>query len=160
MTLKIKKKRFILIIKNLKFKLTYIYYYYFCLFCFNRWMQDDWLDLATKKLIEDKPNTFTYTKWISESLLEREASDLPVVIVRPSNIGAAWKEPFSVGFHNSNNNKLNETILLKITFFFKGWVEKSSGPCDLFIAVSYFKHRVIKRIVSTILLISKYFIFI
>lgn len=74
------------------------------------WMQDDWLDLATKKLIEDKPNTFTYTKWISESLLEREASDLPVVIVRPSNIGAAWKEPFS------------------------GWVEKSSGPCDLFIA--------------------------
>lgn len=59
-------------------------------------MQDEWLDLATKKLIEDKPNTFTYTKWISESLLEREASDLPVVIVRPSNIGAAWKEPFAV----------------------------------------------------------------
>jgi len=74
------------------------------------WMEDDWLDLATKKLIEDKPNTFTYTKWIAESLLEREASEMPVVILRPSNIGAAWKEPFP------------------------GWVEKSSGPCDLFIA--------------------------
>lgn len=64
----------------------------------NRWMEDDWLDLATKKLIEDKPNTFTYTKWIAESLLEREASEMPVVILRPSNIGAAWKEPFPVRF--------------------------------------------------------------
>jgi len=75
------------------------------------WMDDEWINLATKKLIGDKPNTFAYTKWIAETLLQQEASDLPVVIVRPSTIGAAWKEPFS------------------------GWVEKSSGPCDLFIAV-------------------------
>jgi fatty acyl-CoA reductase len=74
-------------------------------------MEDDWMKLATKKLIGDKPNTFTYTKWIAETLLKQEATDLPVVIVRPSVIGASWKEPFS------------------------GWVEKSSGPCDLFIAV-------------------------
>jgi fatty acyl-CoA reductase len=77
------------------------------------WMEDDWLRLATKKLIGKKPNTFTYTKWISETLLQHEGADLPIVIVRPSTIGAAWKEPFS------------------------GWVEKSSGPCDLFIAVSF-----------------------
>jgi fatty acyl-CoA reductase len=64
-------------------------------------MEEDWLNLATKKLIEDKPNTFTYTKWISESLIEREASDLPVVIIRPSNIGAAWKEPFAVKMHTN-----------------------------------------------------------
>ena len=76
------------------------------------WMDDEWLKLATKKLIGDKPNTFTFTKWIAETLLEQEATDLPVVIVRPSIIGAAWKEPFA------------------------GWVEKSSGPCDLFIAVN------------------------
>lgn len=74
------------------------------------WMDEEWLNMATKKLIGDKPNTFTFTKWISETLLKQEATDLPVVIVRPSIIGAAWKEPFS------------------------GWVEKSSGPCDLFIA--------------------------
>lgn len=75
------------------------------------WMEDEWINLATKKLIDGKPNTFTYTKWISETLLEREASDnFPLVILRPSTIGAAWKEPFA------------------------GWVEKSSGPCDLFIA--------------------------
>ena len=77
-------------------------------------MDDEWLKLATKKLIGDKPNTFTFTKWVSETLLEQEATGLPVVIVRPSIIGAAWKEPFA------------------------GWVEKSSGPCDLFIAVRGF----------------------
>lgn len=60
------------------------------------WMEEDWLKLATKKLIGDKPNTFTYTKWVAETLLEQEATDLPVVIVRPSIIGASWKEPFSV----------------------------------------------------------------
>jgi fatty acyl-CoA reductase len=75
-------------------------------------MDDDMLALSTKKLIGNKPNTYTYTKWIAETLLEQEAGNLPVVIVRPSLIGASWKEPFS------------------------GWVEKSSGPCDLFIAVS------------------------
>ena len=75
------------------------------------WMDEDWLKLATKKLIGDKPNTFTYTKWVAETLLEQEATDLPIAIVRPSIIGASWKEPFA------------------------GWVEKSSGPCDLFIAV-------------------------
>lgn len=74
------------------------------------WMDEDWLKLATKKLIGDKPNTFTYTKWVAETLLEQEATDLPIAIVRPSIIGASWKEPFA------------------------GWVEKSSGPCDLFIA--------------------------
>ncbi|RMZ93025.1 fatty acyl- reductase 1-like, partial [Brachionus plicatilis] len=74
------------------------------------WMEDDWLKLGTKKLIENKPNTFAYTKWIGESLIEKEASDLPIVIVRPSTVGASWKEPFA------------------------GWVEKSSGPCDIFIA--------------------------
>lgn len=59
-------------------------------------MEDEWLEMATKKLIEDKPNTFTYTKWISETLLDQEAKDLPVVVIRPSTIGASWKEPFSV----------------------------------------------------------------
>lgn len=78
---------------------------------FIRWMEDDWLQLASKKLIGNKPNTFTYTKWIAETLLEQEGKGLPIAIVRPSTIGASWKEPFS------------------------GWVEKSSGPCDLFIAV-------------------------
>ncbi len=61
------------------------------------WMEDEWLNAATKGLIEGKPNTFTYTKWLSETLLQHETSeDFPLVILRPSTIGAAWKEPFAV----------------------------------------------------------------
>lgn len=59
-------------------------------------MEDDWLKLGTKKLIENKPNTFAYTKWIGETLIEKEANDLPIVIIRPSTVGASWKEPFAV----------------------------------------------------------------
>jgi alcohol-forming fatty acyl-CoA reductase len=77
-------------------------------------MNDDMLNMSTKQLIGNKPNTFTYTKWIAETLLKQEVQDnkLPLIIIRPSTIGASWKEPFA------------------------GWVEKSSGPCDLFIAVN------------------------
>jgi len=74
------------------------------------WMSDEMLALATKKLIGEKPNTFTFTKWVAETLLENERGELPIVMVRPSTVGASWKEPFA------------------------GWVEKSSGPCDIFIA--------------------------
>lgn len=73
------------------------------------------LALGTKKLIGDKPNTFTFTKWVAETLLEKECGELPIVMVRPSTVGASWKEPFA------------------------GWVEKSSGPCDIFIAVKIYR---------------------
>jgi fatty acyl-CoA reductase len=76
-----------------------------------RWMDDETLNLATQKLLGKKPNTFTYTKFVAETLLQQEAAGLPLVIVRPSTIGASWKDPFA------------------------GWVEKSSELCDLFIAV-------------------------
>jgi nucleoside-diphosphate-sugar epimerase len=61
------------------------------------WMEDEWINMATKRLIDGKPNTFTYTKWLSETLLQQEAAeDFPLVVLRPSTIGAAWKEPFAV----------------------------------------------------------------
>ena len=78
------------------------------------WMDDEWINLATKKLIGDKPNTFAYTKWIAETLLQQEASDLPVVIVRPSTIGAAWKEPFSVIFLLDNSIIISTIFVLII----------------------------------------------
>ena len=40
------------------------------------------------------PNTYTYTKYLSECLLKRHRGSLPIVIIRPSIIGAAALEPF------------------------------------------------------------------
>ena len=59
-------------------------------------MSDDVLDTLTPKLIQPRPNTYTYTKAMAERILEEDAKDLPVVIVRPSIVGATWQDPFPV----------------------------------------------------------------
>ncbi|KAK4940794.1 hypothetical protein LTR10_019187 [Elasticomyces elasticus] len=51
-----------------------------------------------KKLLRSsrQPNTYTVTKCIAENLIStRKAGSLPVTIVRPSIISAAWKYPFA-----------------------------------------------------------------
>ena len=63
---------------------------------FYRWMDDDMVDSITSQLIGDKPNTYTYTKQLAEDLLIKEGASLPLAIVRPSIVGASWKEPVPV----------------------------------------------------------------
>uniref|UniRef100_A0AAQ5XYG4 Fatty acyl-CoA reductase n=1 Tax=Amphiprion ocellaris TaxID=80972 RepID=A0AAQ5XYG4_AMPOC len=58
------------------------------------WMDDDLVSALTPKLIGKRPNTYTYTKALAEYLVQQEAGDLNVAIVRPSIVGASWKEPF------------------------------------------------------------------
>jgi fatty acyl-CoA reductase len=60
------------------------------------WMDDKMVAMITPKLIGDKPNTYTYTKHLAENLLIKEGHDLPLVIIRPSIVTAAWKEPMPV----------------------------------------------------------------
>jgi len=59
-------------------------------------MDDDIVSKITAKLIGDKPNTYTYTKHLGEALLETECADLPLAIIRPSIVTAAWMEPVPV----------------------------------------------------------------
>lgn len=54
------------------------------------------IDQVTPKLIGNLPNTYTYTKKLAELVVATESGDLPITIVRPSIIGASWKEPVSV----------------------------------------------------------------
>ncbi|CAF1292130.1 unnamed protein product [Adineta steineri] len=75
------------------------------------WMDKEMVALATPKLIGPKPNAFTFSHWLAETILAEEQKNLPSIsIVRVSIIGAAWKEPYP------------------------GWVEKSNGPSELFVA--------------------------
>ena len=75
------------------------------------WMNDDLTELISEKLIHPKPNTYTFTKGLAEALIMKEMEDLPCAIVRPSIIGATWREPFS------------------------GWIDNFNGPSALFPAV-------------------------
>lgn len=63
----------------------------------HRWMDDDLIQDITRKLIGERPNTYTYTKAMAEYVVQQECGSLNVAIVRPSIVGASWKEPFPVG---------------------------------------------------------------
>ena len=47
-------------------------------------------------LMQGYANSFTYSKLLSEYLIQQTFSDLPVSIVRPAIIGSTWREPFQV----------------------------------------------------------------
>ncbi|CAG0905065.1 unnamed protein product, partial [Cyprideis torosa] len=68
--------------------------------CLN-WMSNDFLEKVTPALLGSKPNTYVLTKALAESLIQK-AKGLPVAIVRPSIVTAAWMEPHP-GWVDSNS---------------------------------------------------------
>lgn len=74
-------------------------------------LDDELMQQIKPLLVEARPNTYTFTKALSEHLIALEASNLPVAIVRPSIVVAAWKEPIP------------------------GWVDNLNGPTGLILAV-------------------------
>jgi alcohol-forming fatty acyl-CoA reductase len=75
------------------------------------WIEEDLVKLLTPKVIKARPNTYTYTKAIAESLVANEANNLPCAIIRPSIVGCSWREPFP------------------------GWIDNFNGPTALFAAM-------------------------
>ncbi|XP_077994959.1 fatty acyl-CoA reductase 1-like [Glandiceps talaboti] len=74
------------------------------------WMDDEMLRLITPNLIGERPNTYTFTKAIGEYMLAEEGCDMPIAIIRPSQVGAVWKDPIP------------------------GWIDNYNGPSGVFIA--------------------------
>lgn len=48
------------------------------------WLDDDVVDGITKKILGDIPNTYAFTKALSESLVMESMKDIPSVVYRPS----------------------------------------------------------------------------
>ena len=59
-------------------------------------MSNEVVETLSPHLVKPRPNTYTFTKALAEHLLVSECGDLPVAIVRPSIVGATWKEPLPV----------------------------------------------------------------
>lgn len=68
-----------------------------------QWMSDEMIEKLLPELLGKSPNTYTYTKAMAETLLMKECGQLPVAIVRPSIVTAAWKEPYPGWIDNINN---------------------------------------------------------
>jgi fatty acyl-CoA reductase len=75
------------------------------------WMSDDMLEAITPQLLGKRPNTYTLTKALAETQILEDAKKLPLIIVRPSIIGAIWKEPLP------------------------GWTDNINGPTGIFAGV-------------------------
>ncbi|XP_075545666.1 fatty acyl-CoA reductase 1-like [Dermacentor variabilis] len=74
------------------------------------WMDDPLVEAITPKLLGSRPNMYTFTKALAESLVADERGSLPVAIVRPSIVTAAWQEPIP------------------------GWIDNINGPTGLLVA--------------------------
>lgn len=57
-------------------------------------MSEEEVLLKEKDIVGKFPNTYTFTKNIGEKLLKKHRENVPLVIIRPSIIGAAMIEPF------------------------------------------------------------------
>ncbi|XP_063836672.1 putative fatty acyl-CoA reductase CG5065 [Ostrinia nubilalis] len=73
------------------------------------WMDDELLTHLQPKIIEPQPNTYAYTKSLTEDLVAQHAGKFPIVIARPSIVTAAYKEPMP------------------------GWVDNLNGPTGLLV---------------------------
>jgi len=57
-------------------------------------LSPDLIEHLSSALTKNHPNTYTITKAMAESVVEQQAQNLPLAIVRPSIVTGAWQEPF------------------------------------------------------------------
>ena len=76
----------------------------------------------TKTLLGKLPNTYTFTKAAAERILKKKRpQNLTICIVRPSIIGAAFRDPYA-GIFLIINFKAGQKILQPVVQYFF-WVE-------------------------------------
>ncbi|EFN65513.1 Fatty acyl-CoA reductase 1 [Camponotus floridanus] len=65
-------------------------------------LDDETMKIIEKTLIGNHPNTYTLTKGLAEQIVLSKGIGLPIAIVRPSIICAAYQEPFPGWIDNVN----------------------------------------------------------
>ncbi|XP_043523994.1 putative fatty acyl-CoA reductase CG5065 [Frieseomelitta varia] len=74
-----------------------------------QWLDESTIDLITPKILDLHPNTYTFSKRLSEKLIADEYPNLPCSIARPSIVTPALAEPLP------------------------GWVDNLNGPVGLMV---------------------------
>uniref|UniRef100_A0A6G1SDH4 Fatty acyl-CoA reductase n=1 Tax=Aceria tosichella TaxID=561515 RepID=A0A6G1SDH4_9ACAR len=79
------------------------------------WMNPELLEKLCPLLLGDRPNTYTYTKAVAESLLVEKSKTLlpnvPIAMVRPSIVTGVWRQPI------------------------RGWVDNFNGPTGVILSM-------------------------
>lgn len=81
----------------------------------SQWMKPEMLDKISPVLLGERPNTYTYTKAVAESLLVERSKKLlpnvPIAMVRPSIVAGIWRQPIC------------------------GWVDNFNGPTGVILSM-------------------------
>ncbi|CAG9854988.1 unnamed protein product [Phyllotreta striolata] len=75
-----------------------------------KWMDDELLETLTPTLLKNSPNSYAYTKCLTEQLVTEYSSKLNIAITRPSIVTCVAKEPIP------------------------GWVDNLNGPTGIIVA--------------------------
>lgn len=80
-----------------------------------KWMDSDTLNRISPILVGKRPNTYTFTKAVAESLLMERSKKLlpniPIAMVRPSIVAGIWRQPIC------------------------GWVDNFNGPTGVILSL-------------------------
>jgi len=68
----------------------------------SQWVSDEIFKDIENFIMKGHANAFTYSKSLSEYLIQEEFPDLPVSVVRPAIIGSTWREPFPDWIDNNS----------------------------------------------------------
>ncbi|XP_028037923.1 putative fatty acyl-CoA reductase CG5065 [Bombyx mandarina] len=73
------------------------------------WLTEQQLNILAPSIYKKHPNSYTYSKRLAEALVKESYPQLPAVVVRPSIVTPAYKEPIA------------------------GWVDNLNGPIGLMV---------------------------
>ncbi|XP_055678120.1 fatty acyl-CoA reductase wat-like [Lutzomyia longipalpis] len=65
-------------------------------------LDEDTLDTFSEKYMNFQPNTYTFTKGLTEQIMKEYSEKLPIIIFRPSMISPSVKEPYPGWVDNFN----------------------------------------------------------
>ncbi|CAG0914000.1 unnamed protein product, partial [Notodromas monacha] len=68
----------------------------------NSWLADDAMNNLSESLRGKKPNTYTYTKALTEALLGKVGAGMPIAIFRPTIVANAYNEPYPAWVDSAN----------------------------------------------------------
>lgn len=78
-------------------------------------LDDETIRIIEKRLIGQHPNTYTLTKGLAEQIVLSKGNGLPITIVRPSIVCAAYREPFP-GWIDNVCGITGITVVTKLDF--------------------------------------------
>ncbi|XP_037946957.1 fatty acyl-CoA reductase wat [Teleopsis dalmanni] len=74
-------------------------------------IDENTLNMLTPSIIQDYPNTYTFTKVLAENIVQEYAANLPVTVFRPGIVITTYKEPVA------------------------GWIDNMYGPCGIIVGI-------------------------